>query len=76
MGVICFVCWYFPIGLYRNAYPTDAVDSRGITVCLFVLMFFIFASTFTYMVIVGLESEGLGGVIINLMFIMMYAFCG
>jgi hypothetical protein len=24
-----YVCWYYPIGLYRNAEPTDAVAERG-----------------------------------------------
>jgi ABC-type multidrug transport system permease subunit len=76
MGVLCFVCWYFPIGLYRNAYATDAVHSRAITVCLHVWMFFVFTSTFTYLVIAGLQSEEVGGVIVTLLFIMMYAFCG
>ena len=28
-GVIVFFCWYYPIGLYRNAEPTDAVAERG-----------------------------------------------
>ena len=28
-GVIIFFCWYYPIGLYRNAIPDDQVHERG-----------------------------------------------
>jgi ATP-binding cassette, subfamily G (WHITE), member 2, PDR len=28
MAVLMFFCWYYPIGLYRNAEPTDAVHER------------------------------------------------
>ncbi|KAL1620268.1 Multidrug resistance protein [Neofusicoccum ribis] len=76
MSVFCFVCWYFPIGLYRNAYPTDAVDSRGITMFLQVWVFFIFTSTFATMMIAGLESAEVAGGVVNLFAIMMFAFCG
>ncbi|KAF3023105.1 hypothetical protein E8E14_013473 [Neopestalotiopsis sp. 37M] len=76
MAVLCFVCWYFPIGLYRNAYFTDSVDSRGITAFLHVWAFFMFTSTFANMIIAGLESADVAGAIANLFFIMMFLFCG
>jgi ATP-binding cassette subfamily G (WHITE) protein 2 (PDR) len=28
MAVLMFFCWYYPIGLYRNAEPTDVVHER------------------------------------------------
>ncbi|ETS76917.1 hypothetical protein PFICI_10791 [Pestalotiopsis fici W106-1] len=76
MAVLCFVCWYFPIGLYRNAYFTNTVDSRGITAFLHVWAFFMFTSTFANMIIAGLESADVAGAIANLFFIMMFLFCG
>ncbi|KZL77189.1 multidrug resistance protein CDR1 (ABC-2 type transporter) [Colletotrichum tofieldiae] len=76
MAVLSFVCWYFPIGLYRNAYPTDAVDSRGITMFLQVWMFFIFTSSFAHMMIAGLPNAEVAGGLINLFAIMMFLFCG
>lgn len=76
MGVFCFVCWYFPIGLYRNAEYTDQVHSRGITIFLFVTAFFILTSTFGQMVIAGLPNPDIGGGVLTLLFIMMFAFCG
>ncbi|KAK1524570.1 ABC-2 type transporter [Colletotrichum paranaense] len=75
-SVFCFVCWYFPIGLYRNAYATDAVDSRGITMFLQVWVFFIFTGSFAHMMIAGLPNAEVAGGIVNLFAIMMFSFCG
>ncbi|KAH7396729.1 ABC-2 type transporter-domain-containing protein [Phaeosphaeria sp. MPI-PUGE-AT-0046c] len=76
MAVLIFFCWYYPIGLYRNAEPTDAVTLRGFQLFLFVWMFLIFTSTFTHMVIAGVESAENGGNIANLMFTLCLLFCG
>jgi ATP-binding cassette subfamily G (WHITE) protein 2 (PDR) len=76
MSVCCFVCWYFPIGLYRNAEYTDSVNSRGITMFLQVWIFFVFTSTFATMSIAGIESAEVASGIVNLFVIMMFAFCG
>jgi ATP-binding cassette subfamily G (WHITE) protein 2 (PDR) len=76
MAVLIFFCWYYPIGLYRNAEATDAVALRGFQLFLFVWMFLIFTSTFTHMVIAGVESAETGGNIANLMFTLCLIFCG
>ncbi|GJN71555.1 hypothetical protein PLIIFM63780_006109 [Purpureocillium lilacinum] len=76
LGVFCFVCWYFPIGLYRNAEWTDQVNSRGITMFLQVWIFFIFTSTFANMIIAAIQTAEVAGGIVNLLMIMMFAFCG
>lgn len=76
MAVLSFVCWYFPIGLYRNAYATNAVDSRGITMFLHVWAFFLFTSTFASMMIAGFEHPDSASAVANLLFVMMFAFCG
>ncbi|KAL6707692.1 Multidrug resistance protein [Coniothyrium glycines] len=76
MAVLIYFCWYYPIGLYRNATPTDAVTLRGFQEFLFVWMFLLFTSTFTHMVIAGMESAETGGNIANLMFSLCLIFCG
>jgi ATP-binding cassette subfamily G (WHITE) protein 2 (PDR) len=76
MAVIIFFCWYYPIGLYHNAEPTDAVHLRGFQLFLFVWMFLLFTSTFTHMVIAGLDSAETGGNLANLMFSLCLIFCG
>lgn len=76
MSVFSFICWYYPIGLYRNAGWTDQVHSRGIAIFLLVWTFFMFTSTFAHMLIAGLPNPDIAGGIMNLLFIMMFAFCG
>lgn len=50
MAVVIFFCWYYPIGMYRNAIPAHQVHERGGLMFLFVLVFMLFTSTFTDMV--------------------------
>ncbi|BCR83618.1 putative ABC multidrug transporter [Aspergillus chevalieri] len=76
VGVFCFVTCYFPMGLYRNAEWTDQAHSRGITMFLHVWMFFLLTSTFANMVIAAIESADVAGGIVNLLMILMFAFCG
>jgi len=76
MAVVIFFCWYYPIGLYANAIPTDSVTLRGFQLFLFVLMFMLFTSTFAHMVIAGVDSAEAGGNLANLMFTMCLLFCG
>lgn len=76
MGTIIFVTWYYPVGMYQNAIPTNAVHERGFLMWLFVTSFLLFTSTFTDMIIAGIESADAGGNIANLMFSLCLIFCG
>lgn len=75
-AVFIFLCWYYPIGLYRNAEPTDAVNLRAGQMFLFVWQFLLFTSTFSHMVIAGVELAEAGGNIANLCFSLCLIFCG
>lgn len=76
MAVLIFLCWYYPIGLYRNATPTNTVTERGGLMFLLVWQFLLFTSTFTTMVIAAIETAETGGNIANLMFSLTLVFCG
>ncbi|ORX90944.1 putative ABC transporter [Basidiobolus meristosporus CBS 931.73] len=76
MAVLIFVCWYYPIGLYRNAEPTNAVSERGALMFLLILTFLLFTSTFAHMIIAGIELAETGGNIANLLFSLCLIFCG
>lgn len=76
MAIFCFICWYYPIGLYRNAEWTDQVHSRGIIIFLLVWQFFLFTSTFSHMMIAGLPNPDIAAGIMNLIFVLMFVFCG
>ncbi|QDS75112.1 ZEB2-regulated ABC transporter 1 [Venturia effusa] len=76
MAVIIFFCWYYPIGMYQNAVAENQVHERGALMFLLILVFLIFASTFTHMAIAGVETAEVGGNIANLAFSMSLIFCG
>lgn len=76
MGLIMFFCWYYPIGLYKNAQPTNAVTERGGLMFLFIQMFLLFTSTFTDLVVAGIETAETAGNVAQLMFSMTLIFCG
>lgn len=76
MAVPMFFCWYYPIGLFRNAYPTHTVPSRSGTMFLLVLVLMMFTSTFCSMVIAGIEQAETGGNVAQLMFSLCLVFCG
>ncbi|KAL2820669.1 ABC-2 type transporter-domain-containing protein [Aspergillus granulosus] len=76
MAVLIFVCWYYPVGLYRNAEPTDAVQERGGLMFLLILTFLLFTSTFSHMIIAGIELAETGGNLANLLFSLCLVFCG
>jgi len=76
MAVLIYFCWYYPIGLYKNAQATDAVSLRGAQMFLFLWMFLLFTSTFSHMVIAGIEDAETGGNLANLCFSLCLIFCG
>jgi ABC-type multidrug transport system permease subunit len=76
MAVFCFLVWFYPAGLYRNAQPTDSVDIRSFHTLLLVVATFLFASTLTHLLIAGSPNEEVAGALATLVSIMLYAFCG
>lgn len=76
MSVLMYVCWYYPIGLYRNARPTDSVNERAGLMFLLVWVFLLLASTFAHLVIAGVESAETAGNIVTLLFSLCLIFCG
>jgi ATP-binding cassette subfamily G (WHITE) protein 2 (PDR) len=75
-AVFLFVCWYYPIGLFRNAEPTHAVTERGALMWLLIVSFLMFTSTFAHMIVAGVEVAATAGNIANTMFIQCLTFCG
>ncbi|KAI5464892.1 ABC-2 type transporter-domain-containing protein [Mariannaea sp. PMI_226] len=76
MSVIMFFCWYYPVGLYRNASEADQLTERGALMFLFLFMFLIFTGTFSTFIIAGFETAEAGANIANLLFMLCLIFCG
>ncbi|CAI4213418.1 unnamed protein product [Parascedosporium putredinis] len=76
LAALMFVCWYYPVGLQRNAVQADQVTERGALMFLYLLLFLLFTSTFTDFIIAGFETAEAGGNIANLLFSLCLIFCG
>jgi len=76
MAVLIYFSWYYPIGMYQNAVPTDTVHLRGFLMFMFIWCFLLFTSTFTSMVIAAIATAEEGGNIANLIFSLSLIFCG
>lgn len=75
-SVFCFVLWYYPMGLYRNAEWTDTVHSRGTLTLLIIWESLLFGSSFAHAIIAGMPNEEMAAAIANILLIMLYVFCG
>ncbi|KAJ5970839.1 CDR ABC transporter [Penicillium vulpinum] len=69
MGILTYACYFYAV----VGIPSSA--TQGI-VLLFCMVFFIYASTFTHMVIAGLPDEQTASAVVVLLFAMSLTFCG
>lgn len=76
MAVLMYCCWYYPVGLYRNAEAAGQVVERGGLMFLLLLAFMLFTCTFTDFIVAGFETAEAGGNIANLLFTLCLIFCG
>ena len=76
MSIIIFFCFYYPIGMYKNAIPDHQVHERGALMWLFIWAFLLFTSTFTDMIVAGIETAETAGNIAQLLFSLTLIFCG
>lgn len=76
VGTIAFFCWYYPVGLYQNAVPTDTVHERGAYVWLLLTAFYVYTSTMGQMCNSFIELKDNAANLATLLFTMCLSFCG
>ncbi|CAG8417526.1 unnamed protein product [Penicillium salamii] len=76
LSIFTFLCWYYPLGCYRNAEITDTVHERSILIFLLIWVTFIWASTFRHMLIAGLDAVEVASSISTFLVFICYSFCG
>ncbi len=76
MAVLLYATYYWPIKMYKNTYPADQFTERTGLMFLLIWSFLMFTSTFTDMVIAGIENAEAGGNIAALLFSLCLVFCG
>ncbi|KAH8423757.1 ABC drug exporter AbcA [Aspergillus melleus] len=76
MSIFMFLCWYYPIGMYRNAEPTDTVHLRGAQMWLLIWTFLLFSSTFAHFMIAALDAAENAGNLGSFLLLLCLLFCG
>ncbi|KAK7677291.1 ABC_PDR_domain2 protein [Cerrena zonata] len=75
-GTLGFFCWYYPLGLYQNAVPTDTVNQRGGLMWFVIVLFFIYCSTMAQLCISFMELADNAANLSLLLFTICLTFCG
>lgn len=76
VGTVAFFAWYYPIGLYRNAEPTHAVNERGVLMWLLLSSFMVYTSTMGQLCISFNEIADNAANLAVMLFTMCLNFCG
>ncbi len=75
-AVLVFVSWYYPTGVWRNGDPTfGATERAGLTFVL-IWLFWLFISTSSQAVAIGIPMSQTGIQISALLYWFMILFCG
>ena len=73
MAVLIFICWFYPIGFQQHVEP---LHERSGLMFLLIWTFMLFTSTFTDMVVAGMDSSETAGNLGQLLFSLTLIFCG
>ena len=74
IAVLVFLCWYYPIGMFRNA--SSHTSERGALIFLLIWSFCLFTSTFSHMMVAGMEQAGTAVNLAQLLYMLSLIFCG
>ncbi|OUM53523.1 hypothetical protein BVG19_g2815 [[Candida] boidinii] len=76
VGTVGYFCWYYPVGLYRNASLTDTVAVRGAYTWLLIVAFTVYCNTLGQLCIAAIDSMDNAANIASLLFTLSLNFCG
>jgi len=76
VGTVAFFCFYYPVGFYNNAVPTDMVNQRGAYAWFFNVLFYVYIGTVAHLVMAPLQLADAAGNLASLMFTLCLTFCG
>ncbi|VVT48648.1 uncharacterized protein SAPINGB_P001882 [Magnusiomyces paraingens] len=63
-----FFTFYYPVGLYRNAFATDSVHERGALFFMLTLVYYIYILTYSHMVVAAIPLPETAGNVSNVLF--------
>lgn len=76
LAIIQFATWYYPVGMYKNALSTHALNERSGLMFLLLWSYTLFSSTFSQMVATVMPDAATGVNISSLLYSLSLIFCG
>ncbi|RLV95118.1 Multidrug resistance protein CDR1 [Spathaspora sp. JA1] len=76
VGTLSFFSWYYPVGLYSNAIPTNSVHSRGALMWLLLTSYYVYTSTMGQLVMSFMQLPDNAANVAVILFTMCLNFCG
>ena len=71
VAIVCFLVWFYPMGLFRNARWTGTVHTRSTLVFLVIWSAFLFGSTLAHALIAGAPTSEAASALGNVLGIMV-----
>ena len=75
-SVLMWVCFYFPVGLYKNADAAGQGGERGVLTWAVFFVFLMWLSTFAHLIVVWSRGANEAGQMGNFLFALSFFFCG
>ncbi|GME61260.1 abc transporter cdr4 [Neofusicoccum parvum] len=76
ISVTVFLVWYFPLGMYSTALDTNTQHERAGLMLLLIWAFMVFSSTFSHLVVAGVEHAQTAIHLAQLFYYLLLIFCG
>lgn len=76
IGTLSFFCFYYPVGLYRNAENTSQLHERGALFWLLCVGFHVFSITYGQLWMAGIEQYRNAAMLANTCYMLSMTFCG
>ncbi|KAG7660526.1 uncharacterized protein J8A68_005945 [[Candida] subhashii] len=76
VGTASFFCWYYPVGFYENAISTDSANQRGVLMWMFLVSFYVYATTLGHLCISFNEIDQNAFILAHLLLAICLMFCG
>ena len=74
IALLVFLCWYHPIGMFRIA--GSHTSEKGALIFLLIWAFCLLISTFSHMMVAGIEQAGTAVNLAQLLYTLYFIFCG
>jgi ABC-type multidrug transport system permease subunit len=75
-SIFFFICWYYPLGIWRNTSPEFGATERGVLAFILIWLFHLLICTLSQAVAIAIPLADTATQIASLLYWFMIIFCG